>query len=482
MRARHLPLLVFPLLFGALMADAQSLPEGLQQSGGVISMQPIGDSDSSADQNELPEHRQGTGHALSAADVDIYTKAFDAADRGDWTAARNLAAQGHDAIARRLVQWRYLLDKNSGASFAEIDAFLKANPDWPWRNNLLARAEEAIDPATSPASVIAWFAGRDPVSSMGEIRLGDALIATGNLTQGRSHIREGWATGSFDPDKELAIVQKDGSYITPEADRQRLSNLIWRDEITAARRQMSRVVDSAQRIASARIALRTSAEAGAKAVSELPADLQSDPDLLFDRARTARRAGDNDAAEAMLLRASTKELAKLHPATLWGELNIEARQALQDGNYKTAYRLVSDNGYSSGTEFAESEFMAGWIALRFLKDPQAALGHFEKLAEGVSRPVSLARARYWEGRAYEDLGDVPDAWQQYHAATKFPETFYGQLSLARIDATPVLTLRGDSCRRRTAKSCVRERRSGSRDARLGGPRRAEHVAQLRGPL
>ena len=88
--------------------------------------------------------------------------------------------------------------------------------------------------------------------------------------------------------------------------------------------------------------------------------------------------------------------------------------------------------------------MAGWIALRFLKDPQAALGHFEKLADGVSRPVSLARARYWEGRAYEDLGDVPDAWEQYHAATKFPETFYGQLSLARIDATPVLNLRGDT--------------------------------------
>jgi soluble lytic murein transglycosylase len=114
---------------------------------------------------------------------------------------------------------------------------------------------------------------------------------------------------------------------------------------------------------------------------------------------------------------------------------------LQDGNPRAAYALVSDTGLTSGNEFAEAEFMAGWIALRFLKDPQTALPHFKKLEDGVSRPISLARARYWQGRAYEDAGDAASAWQQYRAAAKASDTFYGELALARIDAHPVLHIR-----------------------------------------
>jgi soluble lytic murein transglycosylase len=114
---------------------------------------------------------------------------------------------------------------------------------------------------------------------------------------------------------------------------------------------------------------------------------------------------------------------------------------LQDGSPRTAYGLVSDTGLTSGNEFAEAEFMAGWIALRFLKDPQTALPHFKKLEDGVSRPISLARARYWQGRAYEEAGDAASAWQQYQDAAKASDTFYGELALARIDATPVLHMR-----------------------------------------
>jgi soluble lytic murein transglycosylase len=440
-------LLVTALLSGVIAAQAQgTLPEGLQQQGGVIMMQPIQDSDLPNDAEPAGpiEHRAGSSHALGAADHDHYTRAFEAADRGDWPTARGLAAQGHDAMASRLVQWRYLLDKNSGAPFAEIDAFLKANPEWPLRTALLARAEAALDPATSPAAVIAWLAGRDPVSSIGKIRLGDALIATGKVAAGRDLVRQGWMDGSFEPDQELAIVQKDGAILTPDIDRRRLDNLIAHDNIAAARRELARVDDTAARLGAARIALRTNPAAAQKTIAELSADLGSDPDLLFERARATRRGGDNSGALALLSRVPLKTLAKRYPRTLWGELNIEARQALQDGNPKTAYALVSDTGLASSNEFAEAEFMAGWIALRYLKDPQTALPHFKKLENGVSRPISLARAHYWQGRALEEAGDAASAWQQYRSASRASYTFYGQLALARIDATPVLHLRGSA--------------------------------------
>ncbi|MEJ0041329.1 MAG: hypothetical protein WDM81_03575 [Rhizomicrobium sp.] len=55
----------------------------------------------------------------------------------------------------------------------------------------------------------------------------------------------------------------------------------------------------------------------------------------------------------------------------------------------------------------------------------------------MSRPISLARARYWKGRCFEAQGNTADAYAQYKLASQVPESFYGQIALARIDATPV---------------------------------------------
>lgn len=425
----------------AVCADSTGLPPGLTQSNGVIMMQPIQDYEG-ADKGPPAggERRAGLIHALSASDHDLYGRAFDAADRGDWTAARGLAAQGQDTAARRLIEWRYMLDKDSGASFDQIDAFLKVNPEWPLPDTLYARAEQAMDLNMTPTQVIAWFGARKPASAIGKIRLGEALAAAGEVPAGRELIRQAWIGGSFEPEQELEIVQKDGAFLNPEIDRQRLNDLLWRDDIASARRELARVTTEAARIAQARMLLRVDSAAGEKMALELPQDLASDPELLFDRARSARRLGDNPRAESLILQALSKGAGKGHPGKLWAETNIIAREALKDGDYKTAYQILSGCGLSEGEEFAECEFLAGWVALRFLKDAKTALPHFQKLEAGVSRPISLARAHYWEGRAYEALGDAPDAWRHYHSASAAPTAFYGQLALARIERNPVLRL------------------------------------------
>jgi soluble lytic murein transglycosylase len=349
-----------------------------------------------------------------------------------------LAAQGHDAMASRLIQWRYVLDKYSGASFSDIDGFLKNNPDWPLRDAVFARAEAAMDPNMTPAAVIMWFGDRTPVSALGMIRLGDAMIATGKLEAGRAMVQRGWISGSFEPDQELAIVRKDGGLFSPDVDRRRLNNLLANDDVAAAQRELSRVDDDMQKIGEARLAFRSGRAAGEQLVARLPAQAASDPELLYDRARAARRAGDNEAAAIFLGRGTLKDFVRDHPGRWWAEANLVARALVQLGDYRAAYGVVSDSGLATGTEFSESEFLAGWIALRFLKTPYQALPHFKKLEAGVSRPISLARARYWSGRCLEAGGDRPGAVEQYTLAAQAPESFYGQLALARIDATPVL--------------------------------------------
>ncbi|HVU19871.1 MAG TPA: lytic transglycosylase domain-containing protein [Rhizomicrobium sp.] len=430
------------LLAGAVTVFGQTttLPNGLTQQGSVVMMQPIEDYEGADNGISISAERHSALiHVLNPTDKDIFSRAFDAADRGDWTGARGLAAQGRDAAAKKLITWRYLLDKNSGATFDEINSFLKANPDWPARETLYARAEKVLDFNLTPQQIIAWFGSRAPASGIGKVRLGEAMIAAGRVSEGRDTIRSAWVNWSFEPDQELAVVQKDGAYLTPDSDKQRISNLIWREDIGGARRELSRVTGDVRQVAQARLTLRSNPSAGEAMAASLPGDLGNDPDLLFDRARTARRANDNNRAEALLLRAlTTGRLEKSHPAKLWVETNIIVREALKDGNYRIAYQLLNNTNLSPGDEFSECEFMAGWVALRFLKEPKAAKPHFQKLEAGVSRPISLARAHYWEGRTYEAEGSLANAYEQYRLASKAPTTFYGQLALAKIDATPIL--------------------------------------------
>ncbi len=89
---------------------------------------------------------------------------------------------------------------------------------------------------------------------------------------------------------------------------------------------------------------------------------------------------------------------------------------------------------------AEQQFTAGWIALRFLREPAVALTHFARIAEGVSNPITLARSFYWQGRAAEALGRGQDARAHYETAARYPTAYYGQLARARLGLDDV-TLR-----------------------------------------
>ncbi|HEY5337873.1 MAG TPA: lytic transglycosylase domain-containing protein [Rhizomicrobium sp.] len=422
------------------VAQTSTLPAGVIRQGNVITMAPVSDSDSGP--SISAERRVGLVRYLSAGDHDVYDRAFSAADRGDWTAAKGLAAQGHDATANKLIQWRYLLDKNSGASFGEISSFMLSNPDWPARDTLFARAEKAISPGNDPHAIIAFFGSRDPVTGLGEVRLGEALMATGSTTRGKALIQQGWIDGSFDPNEEFDIISRHGDVLTPDVDAKRLDHLLWRNEVTAAQREMSRVPQDAQTVARVRITLKTNPAAGLQASENLPESLATDSGLAYDLVRAYRRQDDASEIAALLARIPVRQTAATGPTAWWAELNLATRTALQNKDYRTAYRIASNTGLTAAnsTEYSEAQFLAGWIALRFLNEPKTALPHFRALAAAVGRPISKARAYYWEGRAYEADGEDAAAYRAYRTAGQAQEAFYGQLAIARIDATPHIHL------------------------------------------
>lgn len=390
-------------------------------------------------------------HVLSADDHQVFTRAFALAAEGDWAKALVLGDQGRDTTARQLLQWRYALDRNSGAKFADIDAVIKMAPNWPARGSLYARAEAAITRDMSPMVVRQWFASRTPASPIGDIRLGEAMAASGDAAQGAVWIRRGWSGGSFDEFTESDILAHDTAYLTPESDKARLDALLWLGDIAAARRQMARVDSRAAAIARARMAL---AEGLARARAALSAvEGSSDPALLYDWSKALRGDHRDADAHAMLLKIDPAEIARDHTQRWWNEVSIQARDALAAGDVKLALQLADHGEVPVGDQYVDQQFLSGFISLRYLHDAQRALIYFQRLTSNVTRPLSKSRGEYWQGRAYEALGDSAQAYAHYRLAAAYPETFYGQLAMARTEAMPALRL-NDSLVEAIAKSQI----------------------------
>ena len=96
-----------------------------------------------------------------------------------------------------------------------------------------------------------------------------------------------------------------------------------------------------------------------------------------------------------------------------------------------------------GYGFSDCEWLAGYIALRFLNQPELAAAHFVRFAQSVETPISLGRAGYWMGRAYEAMGDAETAQKAYAARGAHQTSFYGLLAAEKAGMGWDESLRGD---------------------------------------
>lgn len=374
---------------------------------------------------------------LSASDLASLERAFDAVNRRQWDSARGIAADISNAAARDLVLWRTYVTKDNGAAFSEISRFISTHRDWPNQHGLQARAEEAM-PAEgmNPAEVIDWFQGRDPVSGEGMFKLGDAYLRKGQEANARNWLRRGWVEGNFSLDRISVLSSKYGSHLSTDDHRKRAARLVWINEYGQANAMANWLPSDLDAMISARIKLRQAARDADAAFNRVSAELQKDAGLLFDRARWLRKRDRADEARPLLLQAAASLDGPAPSAEeWWAERNYQAREALDQGNTQQAYQVASTHAVRKDqvVTYADAEFLAGWIALKFLNKPDLAYDHFIRLREAVTAPISAARGHYWAGRAAEKAGRSAEATRQYTAAAQFPMAFYGQVAAATLN-------------------------------------------------
>jgi soluble lytic murein transglycosylase len=369
----------------------------------------------------------GRAGAVSGDDRQLYRSAIAAAKGSDPNGALRQAAQAKDPLLRKLVTWMALSRGTSSAGFAEIAEFITQNPDWPGQVSLRQRAEEAIA-GVSDATLKEWFQRFKPVTAYGKLRQADWMMAAGQNAAATAQIRDVWINSELSGFDEKSILARYHGIIRGEDHIKRLDRLVWDGLAESAHRMMPRVPADYRLLADARLKLGAFQPGVERAVAKVPANLQNDPGLLYERVRWRRRKELYDSALEALLN-PPKELVR--PALWWTERQILARRALADGKAQLAYRLVVKHGLSDGAAFADAEFLAGWIAFRSLRDPQAGYDHFVRLYNGVTRPISRARGAYWAGRAAEALNrkDLAATW--FATASEHATTYYGQLARAK---------------------------------------------------
>ncbi len=377
---------------------------------------------------------------LSEDDYYLLDAAFEAIRDDRWGRALDLSAQASDNVGRDLVQWLWVQDSNSDAPFTAIVDFMNAHPDWPRQETLLRRAEEAMPRTMAPDQVIAWFAGNEPVTAFGKLRLADAYLAHGNRQFARHWIRRAWVEHDFTTTDEREVLAEYREHLDETAHIARAERLLWEHQYYPATRLRTMVPDDFRLLMDAWLSLMTLDSNASSLVARVPEQYQSHPGLLYERIRWRRRKDRDDETWPMLIAAPTTEEELIRPEQWWVERHIQARNALREGDPQAAYDMVRGHGMSAGGDFAEAEWLAGFIALRFLHQPEAAYTHFQTLAAGVSYPISLARAYYWMGRAADDLNRPDDATAHYRLAAEHPTTYYGQLAMEQLPEPPVLSL------------------------------------------
>lgn len=379
----------------------------------------------------------GAAHAetLTAADLKLYRAAFAAADKERWTEARELSARAKHSLLAKVIQWMDLVRPGPGRRFDEYTLFLKYNPDWPYRNTLWAQAERAMPDSLAPDLVLQWFQSREPLTLPGATRLARALLARGQEKQAVELARRGWIELDGTAEEEALFLTLFGRHLRPSEHEKRLDRLLWQGQQTAARRMMPRVDVGHQRLAEARLRLMNMDPGVDAAVKRVPRSLMRDAGLLYERARWRRRKGMLDGVIELL---DPPPDIVARPDIFWPEKESAARYALARGHVSAAYRLAQSHGLSQGVGFADGEWLAGWVALRFLEDRKTAYEHFTRLYAGVGTGISLARAAYWAGRAAEEMGEVALAQDWYAKAAQHATTYYGQLAAHRIGRTDAL--------------------------------------------
>lgn len=365
-------------------------------------------------------------------------RAMQSLREGNWAAAQ-IQARGDGQTAVDVILWHALRAGRGDAT--EVMDFLDRNPNWPGEPYLREKSEIAMNEGATPEQIRAFFADGLPQTGAGALALARAHMAADDEGAAQADIVLAWRTLSMSDDERRAMQAAWGEILKPHHEA-RMDMTLWQGWTRNAESMLPLVDEGWKALAQARLGLRGSAAGVDGLIAKVPEALADHPGLAFERFLWRVRKGRDADAIALLLERSTS-VASLGEPWAWApERHDLARERMLQGAYVEAYNIASTHFLVEGSDYAALEWLSGYLALRFLKDPERAITHFENFQDAVWTPISAGRAGYWLGRAHEAAGHAEEAQKAYAMGAEFQTSFYGLLAAERGGVAPDARLAG----------------------------------------
>jgi soluble lytic murein transglycosylase len=375
--------------------------------------------------------------AIAAPNVSsLSVQAADAAYKGRYAEAGSLAKRSGDPAAQKLVELIYLKNSWKDAGYSRIMDFLAQAKGWPLSETLAKNAERALWAQGARANtVLQHFAERKPLTPEGSLALARAYLETGNQKQAKAALMAAWLNPEVDAATEKKAASEFAGLLSQDDVKKRMWRLVYAQETNAAIRVSRRLSPDHQAAAKvAQLLIRGTSDAE-RQYAKLSSAMRSSYAVQYALARYYRKLDRDSKARALLAKIPADHEVIGDGEAWWIERRILARRSLERGqndHWRTAYALAKSHGFAKGEFYNEGEFLAGWIALRFLKDPQTALKHFGRLDRAAETRTDLARAAYWTARAHAANGNAEAAKSSYREASQYHTIYYGQLSREQL--------------------------------------------------
>jgi len=382
----------------------------------------------------VPPFATTTATATSPLDISAVKQAIDLVRKNHQGEATDVEHTISDPVARKLVEWVILRSEDGSSDFSRYAAFIAANPSWPGIEMLRRRAEAVLwEDRVDPMATIDFFRSQEPHTAKGHFALARALLTRGDVAGAAAAVRQAWRRDGFSGDLEEQARETFSGLITSADDEVRMAARLYAEDNDAGLRAAHHLDATAVAIAKARAAVNDQSHNAKALLEAVPEAARRDPGYMFSRIQWLRH-NDKIAEAAQWLNAAPRDPARLIDVDRWWvERRLISRKLLDLGDARLAYEVANGAAPPENQNYrAEQHFTAGWIALRFLRQPAIALAHFARIADGVSNPITLARSFYWQGRAAEALEREHDARAFYEEAARYPTAYYGQLARARL--------------------------------------------------
>jgi peptidoglycan lytic transglycosylase len=338
-----------------------------------------------------------------------------------------------DPTARKLVEWLILRHRDSEAGFGRYAAFLADNPDWPSSGLMRRRAETRLWQERGDAATVHNFTGDRPASAAGRFALARVLLAEGGREDAAYQVREAWRSAELSERSEAEAFELFQHLLTPEDHRARMDKRIGAKDFSGAMRAAHHLGSDDVAIVKACIAVAGNASKALDLLDAVATAARQDLGYTLCRIDWTLRHDRIAEATRLMLGAAPATMALQDTDEWWRARRVLVRKLIDRGEYSAAYQVARDAALPANKNYqAQFHFLTGWVALRYLRDPETASAHFAHIDDGSVNPIVLARANYWRGRAAEASGNRAAMSASYERAARYTTAYYGQLARSRI--------------------------------------------------